>query len=199
VKDVETNLPRAMIASLAIVFAFYGAISLALVGGDNIDGIAKAEAPLVEAVKAKGWPGMPVAIASLFVIVNGSLAQIVSAARLMMDLARDGKSSMPGVMDRVGGKTHTPWLATLVCGAVVLVLALFFPLKNLASGTSLAILLVFVVANAALWKLKRKSQPEGVPNVRHIVPIAGTILCLIAIVGQVVLWVTGFGAGGSGH
>lgn len=142
---------------------------------------------------------MPVAIASLFVIVNGSLAQIVSASRLMMDMARDGKSSMPGMMDKVSEKTNTPWLATLVCGAVVLVLALFIPLKNLASGTSLAILLVFVVANAALWKLKRQSQPDGAPNVWRIVPIAGTILCLIAIVGQVVLWLTGLGAGGSGH
>lgn len=199
VKDVETNLPRAMILSLALVFAFYLAISMALVGGDNMERIAGANAPLVEAVTAKGWPGLPVAIASLFVIVNGSLAQIVASSRLMMDMARDGKSSMPQRLEKVGERTHTPWLATLACGAVVLTLALLVPLKSLASGTSLAILFVFAMVNATLWKLKRGEQPGNVPDMWRIVPIAGFILCCLTMAGQVALWIIGAGAGGGGH
>ncbi len=198
VKDVERTLPRAMIVSLIIVFVFYIAISLALVGGDNTDAIAGAEAPLVEAATQKGWPAMPVAIASLFVIVNGSLAQIVAASRMMFDMARDDRSVMPEKMEKVSDKTNTPVLATLACGAVVLALALFFPLKTLASGTSLAILLVFVVSNAALWKLKKESQPDNVPNVWSIVPVLGFVFCVLAVVGQVALWVLGIGGGG-GH
>ena len=197
-KDVKKTLPRAMITSLIIVFAFYIAVSLALVGSDDIDGIADARAPLVEAVTQEGWPKLPVAIASLFVIVNGALAQIVAASRMMMDMARDDRSVMPKQMERVSDRTNTPIRATVVSGAVVLALALFFPLETLASGTSLAILLVFVVVNAALWRLKRKSQPEDVPDMWLAVPILGTAFCALAVVGQVALWVLSIGGGG-GH
>jgi len=198
VKDVKKTLPRAMITSLLIVFVFYIAVSLALVGSDDIDGIADAQAPLVEAVTQEGWPKLPVAIASLFVIVNGALAQIVAASRMMMDMARDDRSVMPKRMEQVSDRTNTPIAATVVSGAVVLALALFFPLETLASGTSLAILLVFVVVNAALWRLKRRSQPDDVPDMWMAVPILGTAFCVLAVVGQVALWLVGIGGGG-GH
>ncbi|MEL1250644.1 APC family permease [Aurantiacibacter gilvus] len=198
VKDVRRNLPRAVMISLAIVFAFYLAVSMALVGGTSLDEVTAAEAPLVAAVAAKGWPGMPVAIASLFVIVNGALAQIVAASRLMMDMARDGKESMPARLQAVSKDRGTPWIATLVCGAIVLVLALFIPLRSLASGTSLAILVVFAVTNAALWRLKQRSQPDQVPDVWRVVPALGFVFCLFTIVGQVVLWLLGIGGSG-GH
>ena len=198
VKDVKKTLPRAMITSLLIVFVFYIAVSLALVGSDDKDGIADAQAPLVEAVTQEGWPKLPVAIASLFVIVNGALAQIVAASRMMMDMARDDRSVMPKRMEQVSDRTNTPIAATVVSGAVVLALALFFPLETLASGTSLAILLVFVVVNAALWRLKRRSQPDDVPDMWMAVPILGTAFCVLAVVGQVALWLVGIGGGG-GH
>ncbi|WP_454597078.1 APC family permease [Qipengyuania sp. SM2507] len=198
VKDVKKTLPRAMIASLIIVFVFYIAISLALVGSDDIDGIASAQAPLVEAVAQEGWPKMPIAIASLFIIVNGALAQIVAASRMIMDMARDNRSVMPKQMEQVSDRTNTPIRATVVSGAVVLALTLFFPLKTLASGTSLAILLVFGVVNAALWRLKPQSQPEDVPDMWAVVPILGTVFCVLAVVGQIALWVLGFGGEG-GH
>ncbi|MEW4447680.1 amino acid permease [Qipengyuania sp. JC766] len=196
VRDVERTLPRAIVFSLLIVFVFYLAVSAALVGGNATEAISDAQAPLVEAVVRKGWPAMPVAIASLFVIVNGALAQMIASSRMMMDMARDGRSVMPLAMERVNERTNTPVLATLVCAGIVLALALFLPLKTLASGTSLAILLVFVIANAALHRLKKQDQPEGVPNVWRIVPVLGMIFCALALVGQVVLWVTGIGSAG---
>jgi amino acid transporter len=75
--------------------------------------------------------------------------------------------------------------------AVVLILALFVPLGTLASGTSLVILMVFAMVNAALWRLKRKTQPEDVPDLWVSVPLIGLVLCVLTIVGQVLLWTTG--------
>jgi basic amino acid/polyamine antiporter, APA family len=188
VKDVEKTLPRAMIISLIIVFMFYIMISLALVGSGRVDQIADAKAPLVEAVGDVGMPMLPVAIASLFVIVNGSLAQIVAASRMMMDMARDDRGGMPTVMQKVDDRTSTPMAATIVSGAAVLGLALFFPLKTLASGTSVAILLVFTAVNAALWRLKRTRQTDDLLSIWRIVPVLGTLFCALAIVGQIILW-----------
>ena len=58
-------------------------------------------------------------------------------------------------------RTRTPVVATLFCSAIILVLALFFPTKTLASGTSLIVLAVFAIANLALIMLKRRGDPPG--------------------------------------
>ncbi|WP_420392228.1 APC family permease [Acuticoccus sp.] len=146
VRDVKRTMPRAMMISLAIVFVFYLAISGALVGTGSLQAIAEAEAPLVAAVEAVGWPGLPIAVASLFIIVNGALTQIIASSRLLLDIARDGRGA-PSALAAISSRTRTPVLATLLVGAVVLTLALLVPLKSLAEATSFAILLVFVGVN----------------------------------------------------
>jgi len=197
VKDVKTTLPRAMVVVLILVFIFYIAVSAALGGLGDIPEIADADAPLVyAATKDTGFPALPLAIASLFVIVNGALTQVIAASRLLLDLGRDERSGMPKWLGRTNGTTNTPIIATLLTVAVVLVLALFVPLGTLASGTSLAILIVFIAVNAALWKLKRDSQPEEVPNMWMIVPILGVVFCMLTVIGQIVLWVIGTGSSG---
>jgi len=194
VKDVKKTLPLAMWLVLLIVFFFYLAIAAALAGRSDIDALASADAPLVyAATEDSGFPALPLAISSLFVIVNGALTQVIAAARMLMDMARDDLLATPGIFGRVNDTTHTPIAATVASLAAILVLALFVPLGTLASGTSLAILIVFAAVNAALWRMKRESQPEDVPNMWKIVPVLGLITCALAVVGQVVLWVTGTG------
>ena len=188
VTDVKRTLPRAMLTAMGIVFFFYIAIAAAVSAAGPVDDIANAQAPLVAAVEREGWPGLPFAIASLFVIVNGGLTQIVAASRLLLDLGRDGRMA-PAVFGRVNARTRTPVIATVASCAVVLVLALFLPLKSLAGATSLAILVVFVAVNAALVTLKRRDQPDDVPDVWPVVPMAGVVFCGGAIVWQVVDWV----------
>ena len=191
VKNVKRNLPRAIIIAMIIVFAFYLAISAALIGHEDIEALTEARAPLVEAVAREGWPALPIAIASLFVIVNGGLTQIIAAARLLMDLGRDARMAAPEFLGRINSKTKTPVIATGISLAIVLALALFVPLKGLASATSLVILIVFAGVNASLWRLKGQTQPEDAPNIWRIIPLLGLVFCLIAIAGQIYLWSAG--------
>lgn len=190
VRDVKRNLPRAMMISLGIVFVFYMLIAMALVGTGEVDVIAGASAPLVKAVELSGWPGLPIAIASLFVIVNGALTQIIAASRLLLDIARDNRGA-PAVFARINGRTDTPIPATLVIVALVLLLALLVPLKSLAETTSFAILIVFLGVNLSLIRMKRRSQPDDVPDIPVFVPIIGAIASAAAIIGQIVQF--GFG------
>lgn len=191
-KHPARDLPRGIVITMGIVLVFYLAVSVALAGRDDIDAIAQADAPLVyAATQDNGFPATPLALASLLVIVNGALTQIVATARLLMDMGRDARGGAPGWLGKVSRRTGTPAKATLAVLAIVLALALFVPLGTLASGTSLAILIVFAMVNAALWRLKRQSQPEGVPNMAMAVPIIGLALCLLAIAGQMFLWVAG--------
>ncbi len=189
-KNVQKTLPRAIIFAMIIVFTFYLLIAASLVGQDNMEEIANAKAPLVKAIEGKGFPTLPIAIASLFVIVNGGLTQVIAGSRLLLDLGRDGRWA-PGIFGRVNESTHTPIVATLVVIGIVLALALFVPLKNLASATSFTILLVFTGVNGALFRLKAKEQPDGVPNIPRFVPLLGIVFCLIAMAGQIWLWISG--------
>lgn len=183
VRDVKHVLPKAMLFSVAIVFVFYIAVSMALVGAGGFDGLIRAEAPIVHAVEREGWPVMPVAIASLAVIANSALTQLIASSRLLYDIGRDGRGA-PKFFGRVNSRTDTPLLATILVGGIVLGLALFVPLKQLATLTSYAILVVFVAVNASLTVQKRRSQPEDVPNVWSIIPRLGVFLCLAALIGQ---------------
>lgn len=196
VKDVRKTLPRAMVITLLLVFVFYIAISATLGGRDDIMEIADSGAPLVHAVGTYSPVlVMPVAIASLIVIADGGLAQIVASSRLLMDLARDRRGAVPDILGRVNAKTGTPILATTISLAAMLLLALFVPLRQLAALTSLAILLVFVVVHASLWKLKSQGQPEDVPDMWKAVPIIGLTLSILTIMGQLYLWSLELGPG----
>ncbi|MCQ0988686.1 APC family permease [Jiella marina] len=192
VRDVKRTLPRAMMISLAIVFVFYILIALALVGTGELSAIAEASAPLVKAVELVGWPGLPIAIASLFVIVNGALTQIIAAARLLLDIARDGRGA-PRLFAKVNESTATPIPATLLISVTVLVLALLVPLKSLAEVTSFAILIVFVGVNLSLIRMKRRTQPEDVPNIPVVVPYVGVFAAGAALVAQIAQFILGGG------
>ena len=189
VKKVEKTLPRAIVIAFAIVFVFYLLVSSAVVGAGPTEPIAEAEAPLVAVVERAGWPAWPVGIASLCIIVNGALTQIIGAARLLMDIGRDGRGA-PGVFGRVSRRTGTPVMATLTIGFIVMLLAAFVPLKQLAEATSLIILIVFAAVNLALLALKSHSQPDGVPNMWIGVPVIGAITSGGAVATQVWLWVS---------
>ncbi|HMA98391.1 MAG TPA: amino acid permease, partial [Wenzhouxiangella sp.] len=190
VRDVKRNLPRAMMISLGIVFVFYMLIAMALVGTGQLEAIADASAPLVKAVELSGWPGLPLAIASLFVIVNVALTQIIAASRLLLDIARDGRGAPP-VFARVSDKTDTPIPATLVIAGTVVTLALLVPLKSLAEMTSFAILVVFVGVNLSLIRMKRRSQPEEVPDIPIAIPVIGALAAAGALAGQVIQFASG--------
>lgn len=188
VKSVETTMPRAIIIAFIIVFFFYLLVSAALVGAGPTREIAEAKAPLVAAVQREGWPAWPVGLASLCVIVNGALTQMIGAARLLMDIGRDGRGA-PRAFGHLNAKTGTPMIATATIAATVIVLATLVPLKSLAEATSLIILLVFVAVNASLWMLKRKGQPDGVPNLWIGVPVIGAATCALAACAQAVQWI----------
>lgn len=185
VKKVEKTLPRAITIALCVVFVFYLLISAALVGSSDLEKISTAKAPLVEAVKLQGWPGWPVGIASLFIIVNGALTQIIAASRLLMDLARDRRGA-PQFLAQVSVKTQTPVFATITLGSIVLMLAVFVPLKSLAEITSLTILFVFAGVNASLFKLKNSDHPQSAPDIWPVIPATGAIICFAVICVQ--LW-----------
>jgi len=186
VREVKRNLPRAIVAAVVTSLVIYALVAVAATSVLAPDELALAHAPLVAVVEARDHPGEPLGLISLFIIVNGALGQIIMATRLIMDMGRDRRGA-PAMLGRVHPVTHTPVIATVLVTTAVLVLALFLPLKTLANLTSTIMLAVFVTVNASLIVLKRRGQPEDVPNVPRWIPWLGLLLSLGALGAQALL------------
>lgn len=193
-QDVGTALPRAIFVTLGVALFFYLLTAAAAVSTLSPSRLESSGAPLVDVVREEGGSGMILGSVSLLIIVNGALAQIVMAARVVHDLG-SRRGGAPGWLAAINQKTQTPLSATIIAGGIVLALALFFPTETLASGTSYIILVVFFTANAALLKIKlgRSEEREDgqVKNYPRIVPILGMITSASLIGGQLFLSASG--------
>jgi amino acid transporter len=179
VKDVRRNLPRAILASVALATVLYVAVSLVAVLAVPPSELAESRTPLATVVGgSSGASGWVLVIVSILTGINGALVQIVMGSRVAYGMARRGQA--PRWLGSVHPRTRTPLLATALVTAVILALALLFPLVGLAKWTSSLILVVFALVNLALLRLKRRSPPpEGAPSY----PIALPALALAACVG----------------
>lgn len=165
------NMPRAILIALAITAVLYMSVSMAAVRSVDRELLGVSERPL--ALVWETATGRSAAFLSLIAVaaaLNGVLAQIVMAARVLYGL---GKRS-PGL--RLFRHAHprfgTPVLATVLIGVVVIASALTMPVAALAEITSLALLIVFAIVNSALIGLKRQA-PEAPFRVPGYVPWLG--------------------------
>lgn len=180
VRDPSKTLPFAIIASLIVTTLIYAAVTTVAVRAVPLDALANSSRPLALVFEAGGKG--PVVILSAIAVVaalNGVLAQLVMASRVLYGLGRHG-----GVL-KVFHKSHarfgTPVLATLVIAVCVVVAAVSLPLAGLASVTSVVLLVVFALVNGALIAVKRKS-PSAPFLVAVWVPWTGLILSLATLV-----------------
>jgi amino acid transporter len=179
-RDPARTMPRAILLVLGITTLLYALVSFAALRAVPAETLAGSDRPLVLVWQA-GSPISPVFLSGIAVIaaLNGVLAQIVMAARVLFGLGR--RSAWLGVFHHAHPRLGTPVLATLLLGAALIAAALTLPVSELAETTSTVLLAVFVVVNAALIALKRRA-PEAPFRTPVWVPWAGLLLSLAALV-----------------
>jgi len=173
VKDVRRTLPLAIGITLVLTTLLYltiAAVSVLAVSPAELAGSTAPLAFLYE--RATGTAPTGIALVGILAVVNGALIQIIMASRVLYGLAARGH--LPAPLARVHSRTATPLCATFAAGALVLVLALGFPLARLAEATSVVTLLVFASVNLALWRIKgRAPLAEPVFAIPRWVPVVG--------------------------
>ncbi|MCM2560685.1 amino acid permease [Lutimaribacter sp. EGI FJ00015] len=172
------TLPRAILLALVITSLIYGAVSWAAVRAVPLAQLAGSEQPLALVWQTRmGGPASFLSAIAVAAALNGVLAQIVMASRVLFGLGKDGGPL--GLFHHAHPRFGTPALATLLVGALVVIGALGLPVAILAEVTSTILLAVFVLVNAALIGLKRRT-PQAVFRVPMAVPVVGLILALAA-------------------
>lgn len=184
-RDPQRTLARAIFITLGLSMLLYAAVSAVAVLAVPPSELARMRAPLAEVfARTTNMPPIVIAIIAIVATLNGVVVQIIMTARVLYGLANRGY--LPKRLALVNAVTRTPLLATVLAVAMVLGLALVFPIGVLAEWTSRITLGIFTVVCAALVriKLRHTAPPIGTFIVPLWVPILGAVLCLgLLIVG----------------
>ncbi|MGP3984800.1 APC family permease [Streptomyces sp. KR80] len=174
VRDPARTIPRAVPLALGITLAVYAAVAVAVLTVLGGGGLGAAAAPLADAVRAAGLPGLaPVVRVGAAVAALGSLlALILGVSRTTLAMARD--RHLPHVLAAVHPRFAVPHRAELAVGAVVTVVAATADVRGAIGFSSFGVLAYYAIANASAWTL---TPAEGRPP--RLIPAAGLIGCLV--------------------
>ncbi len=179
VNDPYRTLPRAILLSLAITSALYALVTFAAVRAVSLDKLSVSQQPLALVwSEGRGTSAAFLSLIAVAAALNGVLAQIVMASRVLFGLGK--RNAWLGLFHHAHHRLGTPVLATSLVGGAVIAGALFLDVADLAEATSAILLSVFVVVNLALIVMKRRvhAAPFRVPMA---VPVFGFLASLAAL------------------
>ncbi|WP_425072609.1 APC family permease [Sagittula sp. S175] len=184
VRDPERTMPRAILLSLVITSMLYGLVAWAAVRAVPVELLGVSEQPLA-LVWEHGTGGSARFLSGIavFAALNGVLAQIVMAARVLYGLGEQG--GFLGMFHHAHQRFGTPVLASVLVGGAVVLGALTLPVAVLAEATTTVLLAVFVLVNGALI-LEKKQGVRAAFEVPGWVPVAGLLLSGGALIAGVV-------------
>lgn len=174
-KEPERNMPRSILLSLGITAVLYALVSMAAVRSVPLDVLGVSERPLALVWEyGMGTSAVFLSAIAVAAALNGVLAQIVMASRVLFGLGR--RSPTLALFHKAHPKFGTPVLATVLIGMAVIASAMTLPVAKLAELTTLALLIVFLIVNAALIGVKRK-RGSALFEVPVWVPYLGILAC----------------------
>jgi amino acid transporter len=179
----ERTIPVAMAITLVTTTLLYVVVAAIAVTALPSQQLAGSDAPL--SLVFREIAGMsPAAITAIAITatLNTIIAQLTMAIRVVYGLARQG--DIPPAFGRVYKTTGTPLMATFAILGLTLLLALTAQFERLAEWASISTLLVFVLVNLALIRLRLKESvaPAGTLVVPLVLPILGLLTSALMIV-----------------
>ena len=153
VVEPRKTLPRGIILTLIIAtFLYFLVVSIVVLAVPMADLVGSA-APLSLVFKTAGdTTSGAFRLIAIVATTNGVLIQIIMASRVIYGLAK--QKSLPSFLASVNPVTGTPLVATGLIVALVVIFATLLPIARLAEATSTIVLMVFVLVNIALIRLK---------------------------------------------
>ncbi|MEY6565387.1 APC family permease [Streptomyces sp. PGLac3x] len=174
VRDPARTIRRAIPVALGVTLVVYTLVAVSVLMVLGPEGLARAAAPLSEAVRAAGadWLVPVVRVGAAVAALGSLLALILGVSRTTLAMARD--RHLPHALAAVHPKFRVPHRAELLAGAVVAVAAATADLRGAIGFSSFGVLVYYAVANASAWTL---TPDEGRPN--RLIPAVGLAGCLV--------------------
>jgi APA family basic amino acid/polyamine antiporter len=175
-KDPSKIMPWAIAIILFSVTILYFMVSLVAIDALSIDVLASSRAPIgLLFEKLTGISPVSISLIAILATMNGVVIQIILASRVTYGLA--SQKQLPSILAKVNLVTQTPLVATAIVTLLILVLALFVELGQLAELTSQLVLMVFLLVNISLIRVKQRGDvaAKGVFTVPIIIPVIGAV------------------------
>lgn len=182
-KNPARNMPLGILLTLVIATVLYFAVSAVAVLSLPLSDLSGSSAPLsLLFARLTGISPLAITLIAIGATLNGVVIQAILASRVLYGMANVGR--LPKRLAQLNPRTHTPVLATLLVSGATLVFAVFFPIGVLAERTTQIVLVVFLLVNAALIRIKWRGDPspEGIFVVPCVVPLIGFVTCLLMLV-----------------
>ena len=181
VKDPVQTMPKAILWTLVLATILYIATTTAVLVAVPIDVLASSTAPLSLVFEtAPEQIRQTFSVVAIIATVNGVLIQMIMASRVLYGLADRGH--LPALLARVSQRTKTPVIATIVVSLMIMLFATTLPIDALAERTSQIVLVVFILVNIALIRLKLSGGEVGshfrVPLFVPVLGVATSIMLL---------------------
>jgi APA family basic amino acid/polyamine antiporter len=181
-RDPQRTIPVALVTAMLVGASIYVAVAISAISVVPWRELAAAPGPLTEVMR-RAAPAIPVMVfggITLFAVANTALVNYVTSSRMIYGMARQGL--LPAPLGKVQARTQTPYLATLALLVLLVPLAFFGSIAELASASVLMLLVVFAIVNGALFVLQgRVGEAKGKFEVPRWVPALGAIVCLALI------------------
>ncbi len=161
VKNPIRNIPRAIFLSIGIVVVFYLTVAFVAVGavvqqtglpnwmylGQN------GERAMIETARAiMPYGALIMTLGGLASTTSALNATIFSSSRVSFAMGRDG--DLPALFGRIHSRNKTPHWAIWLSGLLIISMAVLLPIEDVASGASITFLLLFLLVNAALIRMR---------------------------------------------
>jgi APA family basic amino acid/polyamine antiporter len=181
-KRPQRDVPIGIIVSLVLCTLLYIGVVAVLTGMVPYGQLDMA-APVADAFGRVGlpWAQFLIAAAGLAGITSVLLVTMLSQARVLLAISRDGllPASFFGAVHE---RFRTPWKSTLLTGVFVASLAAFLPISVLLMLVNMGTLLAFAIVCAAVLVMRRThpeaERPFRVPFV-PLIPVLGIASCLL--------------------
>ncbi|MEZ4620607.1 MAG: APC family permease [Caldilineaceae bacterium] len=191
VREPATTIPRAIITTLIVTALLYGGVGLVAVGTVGAANYATltvgTSAPLETIAESFAIPGagLVLAIGAMTAMLGVLLNLILGLSRVLLAMGRRG--DMPAATALIDAAGTTPYVAVIVMGIVIVLLALIGNVKTTWSFSAFTVLIYYALTNLAALRL-----PPAAQRFPRCIAVAGVVACLfLAFWVEPLVWGSG--------
>jgi APA family basic amino acid/polyamine antiporter len=191
-KKPARDMPIGLIGALSICTVLYVGVAFVVTGMVKYTKIDEG-APLAAAFESVGltWVGVLIGIGAVAGLTSVMMVELLTISRVGFTMARDGL--LPRKLGAPHEKWGTPHRMTIIGAVVIMVLAAFIPISELADMVSIGGLSALLIVSLAVPILRRKrpelKRPFRVP-LSPTLPVVAALACLYLMLNlDMLTWV----------